>query len=363
MATTKVTTDVIDMSGNTGGLVWAKGTTAQQPAVGVSTAGDLRGNTETFRTEVFNGTDWRNLKEAPGPPVTVDFLVVAAGGASPRGGNNGSANGAGGAGGLRTSFGTVSPITLSGGSMETSVSLNSVTEYDIEVGAASATNGGNSIFSSITSTGGGAGAVNSTGTNGTDGGSGGGAAGYNGASSYGNAVTSPVIQGFRGAASPTSNDDGTAGGGAGSIPGNGLSPGGLGLSVAILNSTNAATAGVGEVSGTDVYYASGGAAGRYSGTPITNTSLGGGGAGTNFGSASGYGDGAANTGGGGGGLSNKSNPANLGGSGVVILRYTSSRTMTVGAGLVEASGSPFTEGASNEFKVSVFTGGTGKINF
>ena len=25
MATTKVTTDVIDMSGNTGGLVWAKG--------------------------------------------------------------------------------------------------------------------------------------------------------------------------------------------------------------------------------------------------------------------------------------------------------------------------------------------------
>ena len=28
MATNKVTTNVIDMSGNTGGLVWAKGTTA-----------------------------------------------------------------------------------------------------------------------------------------------------------------------------------------------------------------------------------------------------------------------------------------------------------------------------------------------
>ena len=27
MATNKVTTNVIDMSGNTGGLVWAKGTT------------------------------------------------------------------------------------------------------------------------------------------------------------------------------------------------------------------------------------------------------------------------------------------------------------------------------------------------
>jgi hypothetical protein len=28
MATTKVTTDVIDMSGNAGGLTWVKGTTA-----------------------------------------------------------------------------------------------------------------------------------------------------------------------------------------------------------------------------------------------------------------------------------------------------------------------------------------------
>ena len=64
MATTKVTTDVIDMSGNTGGLVWAKGATGDQPAVVDSTAGDLRENTATGRTEVFNGTAWRNLKEA-----------------------------------------------------------------------------------------------------------------------------------------------------------------------------------------------------------------------------------------------------------------------------------------------------------
>jgi hypothetical protein len=50
MATTKVTTDVIDMSGNTGGLVWAKGATGDQPAVVDSTAGDLRENTTTFKT-------------------------------------------------------------------------------------------------------------------------------------------------------------------------------------------------------------------------------------------------------------------------------------------------------------------------
>ena len=45
MATTKVTTDVIDMSGNAGGLTWAKGNTVEQP--GSPTAGDLRVNTET----------------------------------------------------------------------------------------------------------------------------------------------------------------------------------------------------------------------------------------------------------------------------------------------------------------------------
>ena len=42
MATNKVTTNVIDMSGNTGGLVWAQGTKAQRPA---GVAGDLRLNT------------------------------------------------------------------------------------------------------------------------------------------------------------------------------------------------------------------------------------------------------------------------------------------------------------------------------
>ena len=38
MATNKVTTNVIDMSGNTGGLVWSQGTTAQRPT---GVAGDV----------------------------------------------------------------------------------------------------------------------------------------------------------------------------------------------------------------------------------------------------------------------------------------------------------------------------------
>jgi len=50
MATTKVTTDVIDMSGNAGGLTWVKGTTAQRPS---GVIGEIRENTETNRTEVY----------------------------------------------------------------------------------------------------------------------------------------------------------------------------------------------------------------------------------------------------------------------------------------------------------------------
>ena len=64
MATTKVTTDVTDLSGNTGGLVWAKGTTAQRPSgLAESDKGLLRENTDTKRTEVWTGSAWKLLLE------------------------------------------------------------------------------------------------------------------------------------------------------------------------------------------------------------------------------------------------------------------------------------------------------------
>ena len=73
------------------------------------------------------------------------------------------------------------------------------------------------------------------------------------------------------------------------------------------------------------------------------------------------GSGVANTGGGGGGASGDVNiVGGAGGSGVVILRYPSSSTLTAGAGLTQSSGSPFTEGSN---KISVFTAGTGTISF
>ena len=45
---------------------------------------------------------------------------------------------------------------------------------------------------------------------------------------------------------------------------------------------------------------------------------------------------------------------------MVILRYPSFYTITVGAGITQSSGSPFTDGTH---KVSVFTAGSGTISF
>ena len=102
MATNKVTTNVIDMSGNAGGLTWVKGTTAQRTT---TTLGDLRENTETNRTEIYTdqtGTsEWRNLKETDvlSPNLTVDYLIVAGGG-----GGGYDSGGGGGPGGYLTSL-------------------------------------------------------------------------------------------------------------------------------------------------------------------------------------------------------------------------------------------------------------------
>ena len=65
MATTKVTTNVIDMKDNTGGLTWVKGTTAQRTT---TTIGDLRENTDTNRAEIYTdqtgSSKRRNVKES-----------------------------------------------------------------------------------------------------------------------------------------------------------------------------------------------------------------------------------------------------------------------------------------------------------
>ena len=103
MATTKVTTDVTDLSGDTSGLVWAKGTTAQRPSgLTSSDKGLLRENTDTKRTELWNGTEWRLLLEDAITDAEIDYLIVAGGGGSGNGGAYVYYGGGGGGGGFRS---------------------------------------------------------------------------------------------------------------------------------------------------------------------------------------------------------------------------------------------------------------------
>jgi hypothetical protein len=286
-------------------------------------------------------------------PLNVDYLVVAGGG-----GSSTDSPGGGGAGGLRTSW----PGGSGGGqSSESTLLLAASTSYTLTIGSGggAGSNGSNSIFHTITSTGGGVGSGNGNSYVAGSGGSGGGGSGGRYNNPGGAAVTSPTIQGYRGGNSGSSggsNYPGAGGGGAaaqGQDSANSSGPGkngGGGKAVNILNSTNAATSSVGELlpGSLDVYYAGGGGGSVSSGT-AGQGGIGGGADGKVFGD--GYNNGTANTGGGGAGFSGS------GGSGVIILRYPSSYTIS---GLTQATGSPFTEGTD---KVSVFTAGTGNITF
>ena len=109
-----------------------------------------------------DGTYWYHAFTSSGvftplSTLSCDALVIAGGG----GGTNGNWGGGSGAGGLRSITG---------------VSLSTATTVTVGAGGTPMTNGSDSIFSSITSTGGGIGGQN--GGLGTAGGSGGGASGY-----------------------------------------------------------------------------------------------------------------------------------------------------------------------------------------
>jgi hypothetical protein len=212
-----------------------------------------------------------------------------------------------------------------GTAAESSLTLQVGTAYDVTVGAGVAgqdsnnrgNNGGDSTFSTITSIGGGGGGSQANIPAGKTGGSGGGGAYNSPSSSGGNGTTGQGYSGGDGYAGPNSSG---GGGGAGGTGGTQLSNnGGVGLAVNILNSTNAGTASVGEVSGSNVYYAGGGGGTSQIGDPTATGGLGGGGDGSVY-TGTAQTPGAANTGGGGGGGGiNKA--GQTGGSGVVILRY------------------------------------------
>jgi hypothetical protein len=244
----------------------------------------------------------------PNQSLSCDYLVVAGGGG---GGSPSFYFGGGGAGGFRT--GTSLSVTAQA--------------YTITVGAGGAVNtkGSNSVFSSITSTGGGfggnsvvAGASTSLYSGGT-GGSGGGAGNRSDAtySPNNNAATGGV--GNQGSYSPSEgNNGGTGYTGNGDASGSGGGGAGGAGAQGVQNSAGGA-GGAGtsnSYSGSAVTYAGGGGGGAENNTRAGGAGgAGGGGKGSgNDGTST---AGTANRGGGGGGGAS----SGTGGSGIVIIRY------------------------------------------
>ena len=342
MALTKVSTGVVDMSGNTGGLVIAKGTTAQQLICNpptTSNLGSIRENTDSGvnKVEVCTSTGWQFLEEV-GPttaPLIVDYLVIAGGGGGGAAAYNSHATiGGGGAGGYRNSYD--SETSGGGGNSETALTLASNTTYNVTVGeggdgAAYQSNqsqpGEDSVFDSITSIGGGGGASRNTNSVNKNGGSGGGGC-------YGKSAGSGTAnQGYNG---------GWSGGNTLFVVGGGGGAGSLGVQGDSRNSTSLTCGGNGlssAITGSNVVRAEGG------GGSTTSSS-------TAFP--------ALKVGSGGFGGNEISTGATLrkGSNGEVILRYPESYTVTKGGSLI-SSVSTSVAG----YKIETFTSGAGTITF
>jgi hypothetical protein len=280
-------------------------------------------------------------------PLTfsVNFLVIAGG----AGGANGSGAGPGGgsgAGGYRSSVSGES--SGGGGSAESTLTLAGGTNYTVTIGAGGSaeTNGPNSVFSSITSTGGGRG-FSST-ANAQSGGSGGG--GGQNLSAAGSGTANQGYAGgtgFQNESPPYTNQAGGGGGGAGQLGGNASSGaggvGGNGVSSSI--------------TGTPTTRAGGGGGGRRN---TTGRSAGGSGGGGDGGGATTYngGNASVNTGSGGGAGGDISGTGGNGGSGIVIIKYPDTFTISnPGGGLTSSTAT------AGGFKVTSFTAGTGTIQF
>ena len=355
MALTKVSTGVVDMSEDTGGLVIAKGTTAQQPTCTAANLGSIRENTDENKVEVCTaggGTPaWQFLEEAGTSvvPLTVEYLVVAGGGGGGRSAftTGGASGGGGGAG--EYLYKTAQTLTTGGSGYTVTVGYGG----NAGVFGVSATNGGNSVFIDTT-LGGGYGGTgnNSTYSPGASGGSGGGS-GINASTVYAGAsstATSPGLGNAGGASTSASSAYGAGGGGgAGTAGSNGTSSTGGNGGTGVQNS----------ITSTATFYAGGGGGGSFNNN---NVGSGGSGVGGNANARAAGSPGTSNTGSGGGGGSYSgsahTNGAS-GGSGVVILRYPDAYTATKSGSLVSSVDSTTVSG----YKIETFTSGTGTITF
>jgi hypothetical protein len=269
----------------------------------------------------------------------VSYLVVAGGGTGGERNSNNYYGGGGGAGGFRESKSPVTPYTaspLDGRPSAPNRVTVTATAFPITVGGGGAKGGGsgqcgsNSIFSTITSTGGGHGGWSLGPTNnipGEPGGSGGGFPGFNpGTAGSGNTPPTTPSQGNDGNKPSAPSPAVSAGGGGGATQAGQATP----------NNNVGGTGGAGattSITGSPVAYAGGGGGAAWqAGQPGGPGGTGGGGKGSSGGSPPSGGtpgvDGTANTGGGGGGggadfvpTSGGNGGAASGGSGIVIIRY------------------------------------------
>lgn len=232
--------------------------------------------------------------EITGGYDNVEYLVVAGGGGGGRDNQPARAAGGGGAGAMLT--GT---IPRGVGSYTVTVGAGGAGGTSAAGSACVGSNGGDSVFDTVTATGGGGGGGHSTVAQfvGANGGSGGG--------------------GCSGAAGGTGTTGGNNGGsGAGTTAGGG--GGGAGAVGANGSGTTGGAGGAGtasSISGGSVTYAGGGG-GHAS---VTGGAGGAGGGGAGAGGTGAGGAGTANTGGGGGG--SRGSDGGAGGSGIVIVRY------------------------------------------
>jgi len=360
-STSSVTSDVVVTwtLGVTGGknlsaitiTPYLNGTTAQTAATAATTSstshtftGLTEGSAYTFKvkTTTTNGdspeTAATNSVTIPGF-ISVEYLVIAGGGAGGGSGGGSGHGSGGGAGGYRTTTSTV----LKG-------------SHAVTVGAGGAgttsagTNATNSNFGTYTASRGGYGAAE-TGTYAAQSGGSGGGSYYSiptpGAGNLGGYTPVEGYVGGTGVGTPPNYPSG-GGGGSGGAGGNG-------------SGTNGGSGGPGtasSITGTSVTRAGGGGGSTYSTGGTAGTGAAGGGNGASNGGSGG--NATANSGSGGGGSERASGAANggNGGSGIVILRYlTSAGTITVGAGL---TGTTATDGS---YKVTTITAGSGNVSW
>jgi len=304
-----------------------------QPSFTQATGGTVTESGD-FKIHTFNSsgnfvvTTAGNKTDMPASPAagpnTVSYLVIAGGGS---GGVPNTYTGGGGAGGFRE--GKDAPIdsyTASPLNAPSGLTITAQT-YSVTVGAGGASSGANgsdSVFSTITSAGGGRGRYgNGAPEVGSGGSGGGGSGGGPGAAGSGNTPPVSPPQGSNGGGGPTCSPRyGRAGGGGAVDAGSAGSP------------TSGGEGGDGttsSISGSSTTYAAGGGGGYYSLGGCSSGARGNGGSGGAIGGAAAPNkvtpatSGNANTGTGGGGATAGGPPgcsaAGSGGSGVVIIRY------------------------------------------